>query len=66
MNRKKVRKPRKPRNFSDASMTAQLDFYLGGAPVFIAAPGISAKECRRLARWLDRAAEYLSSREDKK
>ncbi len=58
MKRKKVRKPQRMR---EASV---VDF-MGTPAVFVGEWICGPKDCRRLARWLDRAAEYLESREGK-
>jgi hypothetical protein len=54
----KARKPRKLKTWSGATSG-----YVGDKLVVICARSMDAKDCRKLARFLTQAADYLESKE---
>lgn len=66
MKRKKVRKPRRLMHNTRWLADIATDFLRDRVVVIHYASYDDPKEMRRLARWLDRAADYLASRGDKK
>lgn len=66
MKRKKVRKPRDPNLGCMGASTHEID----GVRILMISTGpfgaaLNPRGARRLARWLDRAADYLESMEGK-
>lgn len=54
-------RPRKPKDFDDDPTYARIIEYDDGSEALVVADNVflDAKACRKLAAWLERAADYL-------
>lgn len=55
----KPKKPRKPRGIATFKYAADVD---GGASIYMNGFPLTARDCRRLSKWLESAARYLESK----